>query len=172
MNEEYVKIKDYPYYISNMGNVKNKTGRILKPKITNKGYLSVALYNANGKRWCYIHRLVAMHFLINSELKPNVNHIDCNPLNNNVDNLEWCTQSENIKYSDSLGRCKIRDYRYCESGKGHGRSCRIICKKGDNIQIFESINIAGMKLGISHQNIFKCLKGERKTAKGYSFRRA
>lgn len=110
MNEEYVKIKDYPYYISNMGNVKNKTGRILKPKITNKGYLSVALYNANGKRWCYIHRLVAMHFLINSELKPNVNHIDCNPLNNNVDK--------------------------------------------------------------SHQNICKCLKGERKTAKGYSFRRA
>lgn len=101
MNEEYVKIKDYPYYISNMGNVKNKTGRILKPKITNKGYLSVALYNANGKRWCYIHRLVAMHFLINSELKPNVN-----------------------------------------------------------------------QLGISHQNICKCLKGERKTAKGYSFRRA
>ena len=36
MNEEYVKIKDYPYYISNMGNVKNKTGRILKPKITRK----------------------------------------------------------------------------------------------------------------------------------------
>lgn len=103
MNEEYVKIKDYPYYISNMGNVKNKTGS---------------------------------------------------------------------KYSDSLGRCKIRDYRYCESGKGHGRSCRIICKKGDNIQIFESINIAGMKLGISHQNICKCLKGERETAKGYSFRRA
>lgn len=90
--------------------------------------MSVALYNANGKRWCYIHRLVAMHFLINSELKPNVNHIDCNPLNNNVDNLD--------------------------------------------IQIFESINIAGMKLGISHQNICKCLKGERKTAKGYSFRRA
>lgn len=45
-------------------------------------------------------------------------------------------------------------------------------QKGDNIQIFESINIAGMKLGISHQNICKCLKGERKTAKGYSFRRA
>lgn len=32
MNEEYVKIKDYPYYISNMGNVKNKTGRILMLK--------------------------------------------------------------------------------------------------------------------------------------------
>lgn len=38
-------------------------------------------------------------------------------------------------------------------------------QKGDNIQIFESINIAGMKLGISHQNICKCLKGKGKPQK-------
>ena len=108
MNEEYVKIKDYPYYISNMGNVKNKTGRILKPKITNKGYLSVALYNANGKRWCYIHRLVAEAFIPNPLNKKYVNHINFIRNDNRVENLEWVTVKENTNITEQVNHI-IRD---------------------------------------------------------------
>lgn len=51
----------------------------------------------------YIHRLVALAFIPNSENKRFVNHIDTNRSNNHVDNLEWCTSKENNQHSMNLG---------------------------------------------------------------------
>jgi hypothetical protein len=60
-----------------------------------KNYYSVQL----NKKNYYIHRLVASAFILNPENKNQVNHIDNNPKNNRVDNLEWVTQSENMIHS-------------------------------------------------------------------------
>jgi len=63
----------------------------------NYGYKFVSIKNDEGK-WVseYIHRLVAKSFLENPNRYPNVLHLDDNPKNNNVSNLKWGTQSENI----------------------------------------------------------------------------
>lgn len=53
-----------------------------------------------------IHRLVAQAFIPNPDSKPQVNHIDCNTLNNNVSNLEWCTAKENTVHAWKNGMCK------------------------------------------------------------------
>ena len=69
------------------------------------GYLIVTLRKGAGqRRICRVHRLVAHAFIENPDEKPNVNHIDCCPTNNRVENLEWCTQAENLAHMDSLGR--------------------------------------------------------------------
>ena len=79
--------------------------RELKQYSNENGYLKVNLYDLEGKcKKKYVHRLVAEAFLLNSEEKANVNHIDCNVKNNRVENLEWCTQSENILHAVKLGR--------------------------------------------------------------------
>lgn len=99
------------YEVDTKGNVysivQNQSRRKRKlADYSNKlGYRKVNLYGLDGK--CskkYIHRLVAEAFIPNPQNKPNVNHIDCDRSNNYVDNLEWCTQSENIKHCVKVGR--------------------------------------------------------------------
>lgn len=56
------------------------------------GYHMVNLY-IDGKHTVYkVHRLVAENFIANPDDKPQVNHIDGNKDNNNMTNLEWCTE--------------------------------------------------------------------------------
>jgi len=93
------------YFITNTGKVYSKyLNDYLKPMETKKGYLSVCLnINRQKKLTKSIHRLVAIHFIENKDNKPQVNHIDGNKHNNNVDNLEWNTNKENINHAIRLG---------------------------------------------------------------------
>jgi hypothetical protein len=94
--EEFKIIKDYTNYsVSNFGNVKNNnTGKILKQPISN-GYTKVSLSNDGKLKHFLVHRLIALAFIPNPDNKPFVDHIDNDRLNNNIDNLRWCTNQEN-----------------------------------------------------------------------------
>lgn len=98
------------YQVSNLGNVKSLKRdltrsdgvkqtyqeKILKNTISTTGYHYVSLTkNSNVKKF-KTHRLVANAFLDRDKEKKYVNHIDHNPLNNRLENLEWCTNQENI----------------------------------------------------------------------------
>lgn len=94
------------YSVSDEGNVRsNRTGRILKPETLKKmGYKRVTL-SVNGETTrVFIHRLVAQEFIPNTGNKSYVNHIDNDPSNNKVTNLEWVTHSENMKHCAKEGR--------------------------------------------------------------------
>ena len=116
MNEELWKdIKGYEglYQVSSFGRIKSLLGwnghkyvyreKILNPYMQNsKGtyYRSVVKLKKNGKAKDYkVHRLVAQAFIPNPNNLPQINHIDGNPLNNNVNNLEWCTQKYNVNHA-------------------------------------------------------------------------
>lgn len=101
--KDIVECGDY-YAVSTKGRVKNvKTGRILKERISSRGYLFVALC-LNGKYKQYlVHRLVALAFLPNTEDKLTVNHLDGNKFNNSVTNLEWATHSEQQLHATQTG---------------------------------------------------------------------
>ena len=80
------------YEISNLGRVRTELKQILKPDNINH-YLYVRL---NGHK-VSIHRLMMKTFQpIDNAEEMQVNHIDGNKHNNQLDNLEWCTNSENI----------------------------------------------------------------------------
>lgn len=115
--EIWRQVNDYPaYQVSNLGNVRsvdrtvvdNHCNRLFKGKLlkqtilTNKkGYqcLYVTLSKNGLTRKFLVHRLVAEAFIDNPDNKEQVNHIDGNPLNNVVTNLEWCTNAENTNHA-------------------------------------------------------------------------
>ena len=101
---EIWKFINEKYEISNTGKLR-KGNHILKGFVGNCGYVQYSMYLGNYKRkYELAHRLVAKAFIENPENKGEVNHIDCNRLNNDVTNLEWVTHSENMQHSRALNR--------------------------------------------------------------------
>lgn len=93
-------IVDQYYLLFNNGDIfATDTAHKLKPNINKGGYLFVQL-NGHIRK---IHRLIAENFIPNPLNKPCVNHKDGIKTNNNISNLEWCTQSENVKHAYDTG---------------------------------------------------------------------
>ena len=107
------------YQVSNLGNVKSLRKwnghkyvvgeKILKPSLSSTGYYKVKLYGEK-KKDCKVHRLVAVAFIEKKDGKLHINHKDGNRLNNKSNNLEWCTQRENVIHAIKTGlrKCKFK----------------------------------------------------------------
>jgi len=100
-------VKNYPdYLVCKDGKIYSKiVKRYLKENMTDNGYTYVTL---NSKDNRYVHTLVAEAFLNkNNSKQTQVNHIDKNKSNNKVENLEWCTASENMKHAKNTKSLNI-----------------------------------------------------------------
>ena len=184
-NEEFRDIKGYEklYQISNYGRVKslekyNYKGhhyfeKILKPKINKDNYVSYSLFKNKKYNYYMVHRLVAEAFLDKKDFKCmpyenrnlidlntlEINHKDENTLNNNVENLEYCTHSYNINYGN---RNKKVSYK---------KSKPILQYDLDGNFIKEWVNARQINsiLGFNYKYIsICCLKNQNKNDKIYT----
>lgn len=97
MISSYGRVLTKGRYVKNHGTSVWQPEHLRKAYITTSGYMQVGL-NVNGKQYKkYIHRLVAEAFLDNSQMLPEVDHIDHNRLNNHLNNLRWVDHKENMK---------------------------------------------------------------------------
>ena len=103
--EHWKTIDGFPnYVVSNKGRIRRiKTGRVIQSSPTSRDYLQVSLYNGLTRTPRRVARLVATAFIPNPQNLPQVNHKDGQRYNNHDENLEWATQSENMKHAYATG---------------------------------------------------------------------
>lgn len=166
MKEVWKNIEEYlNYQVSNLGRVRSlnyngtKETKVLTPGKCRNGYLKILLYKDGIRETRLIHRLVAKVFILNIENKSHVNHKDGNKQNNCVDNLEWCSQSENVKHAIKKGlghkpRYKVAQYDMY----------------GNYIKLWGNVKEITKALNIPQHYISKCANGVLKTSHGYIWR--
>lgn len=149
------------YEVSNMGEIRNKKGRILKATIHN-GYKRVYVINCRKERkGMAVHRIVCAMF--NKQLDSSrqiVHHKNHDRLDNSASNLEWTTQSQNILHFHSQS-----------PHKGRHALNQICTESGIVLKQFDSIGHASEFLSISRWSIIKAL-AKKKVDQGYSFEAA
>jgi len=140
------------YKVSNTGKVFSiKSGKELKiRKQSNGKYFCVILCRHGFLKMHRVHRLVALSFIPNPDNKRQVNHKDCNSLNNNADNLEWATASENLKHAFKYGRLKPPKPFLGKFGKEHNRSKGFWIRDSAGIGYYNSGLEFYRKTGLDH----------------------
>lgn len=177
------------YQVSNKGNFKSldravrqrnesiqiKKGMVRKQTLTPKGYLFVSLSKQNINLGGLSHRFVAKAFIPNPENKPQVNHIDGVKTNNNVENLEWVTNQENVEHAKKMGLMVYRpeNLRKATISAAEANKIKVkrICKTSGETTIYNSIIEAGKDNNNKQKGISETLNGRQKSAAGYNWER-
>jgi hypothetical protein len=134
-NGTIIRLAYCPYPEMKKGR-KSYQERLLKTSVDKHGYVRADLCLNGVRKALKVHRLVATAFIPNPNNKPYINHKDGNKKNNNVNNLEWCSPSENNFHAFATGLKKptntfgIRNPKY-----KHG-----LCERVDEEKLCEHCN--------------------------------
>lgn len=156
LNEEWRDIKGFEgiYQVSNLGRI--RMIEIRYPKLSDRnGYKSVAL---KGKNFS-VHRLVAEAFLERKDDRHVVNHKDLDRANNNVENLEWVSQGDNVRHARIVGSY---------TSKVRNRSKRFVCNNDGKIWYIQ--RNAERYYGLNKGSISQFFNKRLKSINGYTFK--
>lgn len=178
--EEWKDVVGYEglYEVSNLGNVRSLNWRnkgITKNLVLNKhnrGYMQVSIGKRGETKTYVVHRLVALAFLDNPNGFTQVNHKDEDKTNNNVENLEWCTASYNVRYSmkhhPQRPHFRKNGIVY-KNSKFADKTVLQMTLNGMPLREWENVQTIFRETGMSASSILQCCKGTRHKAYGFKW---
>ena len=152
-------IKGYEglYSITSCGKVWSyKSKKFLKPIVEKNGYSRVNLYKEGKLKKFYIHRLVAEAYIENPDNLPQVNHVDGDKSHNWLNNLEYCTGSQNTRHAIDTGLRAKRG----KTKRIHDQTTGII---------YANCSEAARAVGGNRARVWEVCNKKRKTYKGHIF---
>ena len=163
------------YQVSNRGRVKSLSRKVtnamfsinehfVKVVDNGHGYKSVSLWKDNKGKHFYVHRLVALAFVPNSNGYKYINHKDEDKSNNDVSNLEWCTAKYNCNYGNHTKKLK-KSYIL----NGNNRPIDVYDMNGVFLKTFDCSNDVCRELNIERRSLYSVCQGVVKSSKGYRF---
>jgi hypothetical protein len=163
--EIWKEIKEYggKYLVSNDGRIwSTRLNKIVDCAVYKNTYKRFIAFQNNKMTSLYVHRLVAEYFVSGkTQERKVVNHKDCDKLNNNFSNLEWCTQAENAQHWGLLvkpWKTKIVDaydvYQYERY-----------------IGTFRTLEEAGKRTGLTRERVRQRLLNNGIEKNGYEFKK-
>ena len=153
MSEEWRDIEGFDgYQISSLGRVK-KGDYLMNQRLCTKGYPTVSLYKERKSYSFQVHRLVANAFIPNPDNLLTVNHINEDKTDNRVENLEWMSNQDNVRYSQA-------------------KTVNQFTLDGKFIRRWDAIMDIERELGFCSAFICRCLKGRCKSAYKYIWKYA
>ena len=112
-----IELKGMTYKVSSHGKIYGKRGE-LKQRLNRDGYLEVTVGKKENRTTMRVHRIILMAFDPRDNMEDlEVNHKDYNRTNNKLENLEWITHLQNVRYSSDNG-----NYKDNSSGCKNGRA--------------------------------------------------
>lgn len=159
MQAELKEIPTFPNYsITPCGDIFNsKTNRWLKPTMKGGGYFHVGLLVRGKYKYKTVHRLIMETYKPIEDMESfKVDHINGVKTDNRLDNLRWCTQPENVRFTLEQG-----------TNSGYNRRRNVICN--ETREIYESCAEAGRKCRTSQGSIYNCCSGRSKSAANRTF---
>lgn len=148
------------------GRISHYAGKILKQhKNSRNGYMYVHLL---GKAHS-VHRLVLSAFTGN-RAGMDVNHLNGNKEDNRIENLEWCSRSENIRHAIKNGLNDLSPMMKAARKRNETAKKPVTAIIDGNEVYFESVNSAARGTGISPRIVSNCCHGKLKKCNGVEFR--
>lgn len=174
-DDEWLPIPEHDgYFVSKTGHIfgpgRHGEPWLIRPTSGKHGHQYVSLYQDGKRTKQYVHRLVAENFIPNREKLPLVRHLNGDPTDNNVENLAWGTQVDNMRDAIELGTFR----HFSENDRKKAVDARRTPIKAVRVDTQEEFHFpsqqeAKRQLGVCQSDINGILKGRRRAAKGWKF---
>lgn len=157
---------------NNRGAIQHVSGRIMQQRPNHKGYLTVHLSkNGVGARKP-VHRIVAEAFIQNPDAKPQVNHISGVKTDNRATNLEWVTNSENMRHARLNNLVNYKPMLMAAHTPQARKKVADALKKPvlrSDGKRYASVKDAAKDIGVTHGAVSMNIHGKTRTCGGFVF---